>query len=85
MSDSIIVSRNFVEFGPFKSEEIADFKKRGIIMDTDYLLVASTHSWLPAGEWTLDCAPDAATTEADAAPKKAKAPAKKKSSAKKAA
>jgi hypothetical protein len=48
MSNFIYVSRNFVEFGAFKSEEIADFKQRGIITNNDYLRVQNTNEWIPA-------------------------------------
>ena len=76
MSEMIYVSRNYTEFGTFKPEEIADFKKRGIIIDSDYLRIENTDGWILAGDWTL---------EVPAAAPKKKAASKKKTSAKKAA
>ena len=75
----LYISRNFVEFGPFKPEEILDFKKRAILLDSDYLRLDGTEEWLSVDAWvTKESSP------APEAPVKAKAAPKKKS-AKKAA
>ncbi len=44
-------SRNYVEFGTFTAEEIADFKKRGILTDHDYVRVAESEMWETIGHW----------------------------------
>ena len=79
MTDSIFISRNFVEFGSFTPAEIADFKKRSIIVGSDYLRAASAEVWIPASAWTAETATPAAATKAK------KAAAKKRTVTKKAA
>ena len=93
MSQLIYLSRNFVEFGAFKPEEIVDFKQRGILLESDYVRTAVGDDWQPLETW-LSASPPAVEPTVDAAPVEAPAPppkkaksttAKKKSGAKKAA
>ena len=51
MKDLVYLSRAFVEFGPFSKTEIVDFKKRGLLHDTDYLCDEGSDAWLPCQEW----------------------------------
>jgi hypothetical protein len=44
-------SRNFVEFGPFTAEEIANFAKREILVETDYVRNVETHHWHTVAQW----------------------------------
>ena len=44
-------SRSYVEFGTFTAEEIADFKKRGILTDHDYVRSVETEEWETIGQW----------------------------------
>jgi len=81
MTDPIHISRNYVEFGTFKLEEVLDFKKRGIIKDSDYLRTESTHAWTPAGLWLSEFKAPAPKDK----PAAKKAPVRKRSAPKKAA
>ena len=95
MSQLIYLSRNFVEFGPFKPEEIVDFKKRDILLESDYVRTEPGHHWYPIEEWLASSTPAAKPSLDGATPvapepeppaKKAKSSGtKKKSGAKKAA
>lgn len=71
MKDLVHLSRAFVEFGPFSKTEIIDFKKRGLLQDTDYLRDEGSDAWLHCQEW-LSIIPMPA-----AAPKLVKRPAAK--------
>ena len=51
MNNSIVISRNFVEFGPFQPKEILDFHKRGILGDLDHLREDGKEDWLLFAEW----------------------------------
>ncbi len=75
----ILLSRNFVEFGPFTPEEITVFATRGILLEGDFLLQKGTDSWVPCAEWI------ASITAPQAPPPPATPPKAKKKSAKKAA
>lgn len=44
-------SRNFVEFGTFSSEEIADFCKRGILTNHDYVRAVNSDNWETVSHW----------------------------------
>ena len=44
-------SRNFVEFGTFSSEEIADFCKRGILTNHDYVRSVDSENWETVSHW----------------------------------
>jgi hypothetical protein len=46
-------SRSYVEFGTFTAEEIADFKKRGILTDHDYVRCAESEMWETIGHWLV--------------------------------
>lgn len=82
MSDTIYLSRFFVEFGPFAKKDILDLQKRGLLHETDYLLADGSTVWVHKDEWlsgTTGPAP-AKPPVAKKAPAKpaAKAPAAKK-------
>lgn len=51
MKESYYFSRNYVEFGTFSAKEIADFRKRGILTDHDYIRAEDTHHWETVGHW----------------------------------
>lgn len=91
MNGMFYLSRTFVEFGPFSSSELLDFKKRGIIRDSDYVRPHGGDDWTHVNDWVdgleVPAAPKAAPKAAPAAKKVAakKAPAKKAVTAKKAA
>jgi hypothetical protein len=46
-------SRNYVEFGPFVAEEVLDFAKRGILLDSDYVRCLENHHWETVAEWVV--------------------------------
>ena len=50
MTDTIYLSRAFVEFGPFKKREVLDFIERGIITSTDFLSDDGS-DWKPLSVW----------------------------------
>lgn len=85
MSDTIYLSRFFVEFGPFTKKDILDLEKRGLLHNTDYLLADGSTAWVHKDDWL-----SGATTPAKPAAKKApvkpaaKAPTTKAPAAKKA-
>jgi hypothetical protein len=85
MSDTIYLSRFFVEFGPFAKKDILDLEKRGLLHETDYLLADGSTAWVHKDAWL-----SGATTPAKPAAKKvpakpaAKAPTAKAPAAKKA-
>ncbi|HEX2747555.1 MAG TPA: hypothetical protein VHM91_06130 [Verrucomicrobiales bacterium] len=68
----ILLSRNFVEFGPFTRDELSVFATRGILLDGDFVKENGGEAWLPCTEWV------AALTAPKAAEPPKKAPAKKK-------
>ena len=88
MSKPVYISRNFVEFGPFKTEELVDFHQRGILGELDHVREEGHDDWLFIGEWIAKAGKNTAKPSAPPAAKKAaaakKAPAKK-AAAKKAA
>jgi len=51
MKETYYFSRNYVEFGAFTAEEIADFKKRGILWESDYVRSLETETWETVSEW----------------------------------
>jgi len=51
MSDTIYLSRFFVEFGPFAKKDILDLEKRGLLHETDYLLADGSTAWVHKDEW----------------------------------
>ncbi|MDB6137866.1 MAG: hypothetical protein JWO94_938 [Verrucomicrobiaceae bacterium] len=53
MSTPIYISRNFVEFGPFKSEEIVDFHSRGILGELDHVRNEGQDDWVFISEWII--------------------------------
>jgi hypothetical protein len=65
-------SRNYVEFGTFSPEEIADFCKRGILADSDYVRSVESENWETVSQWLANgVAPKAAKPKAAGARKKA--------------
>lgn len=66
MTDSIHISRNYIEFGTFTFAEILDFQKRGIVRDSDFLRADKAEVWLPASLWITE----ATTVKAKPAAKK---------------
>ncbi|MES2594196.1 MAG: GYF domain-containing protein [Verrucomicrobiota bacterium] len=75
----LYLSRAFVEFGPFPTDEMTSFYQRGLLKDSDYVRTENTDNWLHVNEWA-DSLPVAETPAAPAA----EAPAAKKPVAKKA-
>ena len=74
----IIISRSFVEFGPFESEEVISFHKRGLLLGEDHLLIVGTDEWFGAHQLADKIASQDATKSAKPAAKKtAKKAAKK--------
>jgi hypothetical protein len=47
----IFLSRNFVEFGPFTSEEMSGFAARGILLEGDFVKSNGADSWQPCIDW----------------------------------
>lgn len=45
------LSRAFVEFGPFSTEEMLSFQQRGLLKDTDYIRAEGTDAWTHVGDW----------------------------------
>jgi hypothetical protein len=79
MSTAIYISRNFVEFGPFKPQEVADFHHRGILGELDHVREDGTDDWLYIAQWISAFEAPKAKVTPPAAKKAAakKAPAKK--------
>ncbi|GEP43296.1 GYF domain-containing protein [Brevifollis gellanilyticus] len=69
----LYLSRAFVEFGPFPTDEMTSFYQRGLLKDSDYVRAENTDNWLHVNEWA-DSLPAA---EAPAAPAPKKPAAKK--------
>lgn len=46
----IMISRSFIEFGPFTMSEIHDFIKRGVLFESDYAKNESSEEWMPVQE-----------------------------------
>ena len=86
MSTAIYISRNFVEFGPFKPAELINFHSRGILGELDHVREDGHDDWVFISEWVAKSTPKApAKIKAAApAPVSAPAPAAKKAAAKKA-
>lgn len=68
MTKTFILSRNFVEFGPFAAREIVDFHSRGIVGDRDYLKPVDSDSWLALPEWIATAPKPAAKARKSATP-----------------
>ncbi len=51
MSDSLYLSRSFVEFGPFPTAELMSFYTRGLLKDTDYVRSTESEEWLHVNDW----------------------------------
>lgn len=51
MAKTFLLSRNYVEFGPFAGSEILDFHHRGIVREQDYILAVESEAWLTLPEW----------------------------------
>ncbi len=45
------LSRSFVEFGPFSTEEMISFQQRGLLKDTDYIRAEGTEDWTHVSDW----------------------------------
>ena len=82
MSNLVFISRNFVEFGPFKPAEVIDFHSRGILGELDHVREDGHDDWVFISEWVVKSTPKAPAKIKAAAP--APAPAAKKAAAKKA-
>jgi hypothetical protein len=78
MNNLYFISRNFVEIGPFYGQEIADFKKRGVFKDGDYMRSESAQNWETIAQWIAEGSPEKTTSK-----KKASSPAKKRAPASK--
>ncbi|MCB1085629.1 MAG: hypothetical protein KDM63_01165 [Verrucomicrobiae bacterium] len=82
-----ILSRAYVEFGPFEVGEILDFSQRGLLRSGDFLRAEHSHHWDAMEFWLLThtkTPPPSKPSPAAKAPAK-KTAAKKKAPAKKAA
>lgn len=90
MSTSVYISRNFVEFGPFKPAEILDFHSRGILGELDHVREESQDDWVFISEWVAKAKPSSPTpaspkpavAKPKAAPAAATPPAAKKAAVK---
>lgn len=71
----LYLSRAFVEFGPFPTEEMASFYQRGLLKDTDYVRTENTDDWLHVNDWAAALAPAKKPAPAKKAAKPAPAPA----------
>lgn len=80
------LSRAFVEFGPFSTEEMMSFQQRGLLKDTDYIRAEGTDVWTHVSDWQpVTAATSKVTpTKVRAAAAKPKAAPAKKVAAKKA-
>ena len=81
MSTLAYISRNFVEFGPFKKEEVLDFHSRGILGELDHVREDGSDVWIYIGEWIPKAPVAAPKAKAKSTPK----PAAKKAATKKVA
>lgn len=73
----LLLSRNFVEFGPFTAEELLAFAGRGILQEADFVKGPVSHAWQPCMEWLAGLeTPVSGESEA----KPAKGPVKKRAS-----
>jgi hypothetical protein len=81
------LSRAFVEFGPFSTEEMLSFQQRGLLKDTDYIRAEGTDVWTHVGDWQTISpdAPKLPSTKAKMPAAKPKAEPTKKVAAKKVA
>jgi hypothetical protein len=73
MSTQVYLSRNFTEFGAFTVEEILDFKKRGIVLDGDFIREDGSSTWVPSLDF-LSSLPEPTTPKAAPKPKAVKEP-----------
>ena len=80
MSQSLYLSRSFVEFGPFSAEEMKDFFNRGLLKSSDYISADATATWLHVEEWAASLNP--APAEAKPVPSSEPTSAKKASTPK---
>ncbi|HWB05599.1 MAG TPA: hypothetical protein VG796_21450 [Verrucomicrobiales bacterium] len=82
----VFLSRNFVEFGPFTTDEMSGFASRGILLAGDFVKANGGDSWLPCNEWlaSLNGSPPDATPTAAAEASPPKTPAKKRAATPKA-
>lgn len=67
----VIISRSFVEFGPFAIEEIHSFHQRGLLLDGDHLLIVGTEEWFGTHQLAGKIAGAKAAKAAQPAAKKA--------------
>jgi hypothetical protein len=67
---AFLLSRNYVEFGPFSSEELTAFHSRGILLDSDYVKESGGHVWTGLSEWLGSQKPGAPAAGARKAPAK---------------
>lgn len=50
----LYLSRAFVEFGPFPTQEMQGFYQRGLLKETDYIRTESTDTWVHIQDWATD-------------------------------
>ena len=62
MNESILLSRKFVEFGPFSLGEIKDFYRRGLLRDSDYVNSGMGGSWIHVDEWAAGLGDESSAT-----------------------
>lgn len=81
-----ILSRAYVEFGPFTKAELLDFSQRSLLRVGDFIRPEHSHHWEPWETWLHEHAPTSPPPKAVPAKKAAakKAAPAKKSSAKRA-
>lgn len=79
----LYLSRAFVEFGPFPSEEMASFYQRGLLKDSDYVRTENTDNWLHVNDWAATLTAPAPKKPAVKKAKPAPAPAPEPPAAKK--
>jgi hypothetical protein len=72
----VFLSRNFVEFGPFTTDELSGFASRGIVLASDFVKGNGSESWVPSSEWLASLNGPPADTPPEGA-SQPKAPAKK--------
>jgi hypothetical protein len=80
MQNLVYLSRSFVEFGPFSTEEMTAFYSRGLLQEIDHIRPEGGDSWLPVVEWINSLPAPQAPAKA-AKPAKKAAPAAKKAAA----
>ena len=65
-----ILSRAYVEFGPFEAEEIVGFIRRGLFRDGDFLRSEHSHHWDPWEVWIHHYNSPTTAAKKEAAPAK---------------